>query len=74
MCERCEPSQDDVDDGVQFVEWLKLPVRWDDLMKSRRSLVSGAKLTDRWLNGNIDDLSLQPTGFQSVLHDVIIAH
>lgn len=35
---------------------------------------SGAKLTDRWLNGNIDDLSLQLTGFQSVLHDMIIAH
>lgn len=74
MFERCKPSQDEVDDGVQFVEWLKLAVRWDDLMKSRRSLDSGAKLTDRWLNGNIDDLSLQLTGFQSVLHDVIIAH
>lgn len=73
MCERCEPSQDDVGDGVQFVEWLKLPVRWDGLMKSRRSLDSGAKLNDRWLNGNIDDLSVQLTGFQSVLHDAIIA-
>lgn len=73
MCERCEPSRDDVDDGV-FVEWLKLPVLWDELMKSRRSLDAGAKLPDRWLKGNIDDLSLQLTGFQSVLHDVIIAH
>lgn len=73
MCERCEPSQDGVDDGV-CVAWLKLPVRWDDLMKSRRSLDSGAKLTDSCLNGNIYDLSLQLTGFQSVLHDMIIAH
>lgn len=58
---------------MQFVEWLKRAVRWDDLMKSRRSLDPGAKLTDSWLNGNIDDLSLQLTGVQSVLHDVIIA-